>query len=254
MPILTPTGIQFFIQDLVNEVILRTENRTTDTARAAIWLRDALLEITADPELRNEFDELEELGQKFLLTGNANAALAIQEYDFTNLVPAGDYNVNTLDIMLWTDPPGNNSRIRLESTSYQEADMITPFPGQPVKWYRFADTCGFVPMPDKNYQVQARIYKMHPINDNVLAQTQILIGRNWNEVLIWAAVERGFIELLQYEKATAVHTLLYGDPSYPNRPGIIDGKKKRREKENWREQKALRPIVRSYGYGSGYGR
>ncbi len=247
MPILTPTGIQFFISDLVNEVVLRTENRVSDTARAAIWLRDALLEITSNPDFRSEFDELEEFGPVF------NLNTTDQEYAFSNIVPAGDYNVATLDILLWTDPTANTNRIRLEETSYQDADKISPFPGQPVKWYRFGDSVGFIPKPDKAYQIQARIYKMHPLNDNVVADTQILIGRDWNEILIWAAVERGFIELLEYAKAAGVHTMLYGDPKYPTRPGLINGRKKRREKEAWRMQRALRPVVKPYGWG-GYGR
>lgn len=248
MPVLTPSGLVFSIKDLENEVIIRTENRTTDTVRADVWLRDALLEITADPDFRDEFDELEELGPLFNLTGGLTlAAGAIQEYAFSNIVPAGDYNVCTLDVVLWTNFPSNTTQIRLETTSYQEADLVTRFTGQPVKWYRFGDTIGFVPVPDKNYQVQARVYKMHPINDDVLNQTPILIGRNWNEVLILMAVEKGFLELLQYEKAAAVHKLLHGDPKHPKRLGMIDGRKKRREKENWRMQAALRPIVRSYG-------
>lgn len=250
MPTLNPaTGVlQFKIADLENEVILRCENRTTDTARADVWLRDALLELTADPDFRNEFDELELLGPLFNLTGGRSvAAGAVQEYAFSNLLPTGTYNICTLDIVLWTDFPTNSTNIRLETTSYQEADLVTRLTGQPVKWYRFADTCGFVPVPDKNYQVQARVYQMHPINDNQLNQTTILIGRNWNEILVLMAVEKGFLELLQYEKAAAVHKLLHGDPKHPKRLGMIEGRKKRREKENWRMQAALRPIVRSYG-------
>lgn len=243
----------FTIQQLENEVLLRVENRTTDTARADVWLRDALLEITADPDFRSEFDELEEYGPVFNLTGG-QIGTTVQEYPFSNIVPPGDYNIATLDILLWTDPPTNQARIRLENTSYQEADLITPFPGQPVKWYRFADTCGFVPTPDKNYKIQARIYKMHPINQAQLNQTTILIGNDWNEIIIWAAVKRGFMELLEFEKAAAVQKLLFGDPKYPGRPGILNGRKKRREKEQWRQQASLRPIVRSYGRGSGYTR
>jgi hypothetical protein len=241
--------LSFAISDLENEVILRVENRTTDTARADIWIRDALLELTGDPDLRAEFDELEELGPKFNLTGGS-VSTAVQEYPFSNFVPTGDYNINTLDMILWTDYPTNTARIRLENTSYQEADMITPFPGQPAKWYRFADTAGFVPVPDKNYQVQARIYKMHPITDANLRTTPILIGRNWNEILVLSATEKGFLELLEYEKASEIHKLLHGDSKYPNRPGMLNGRKKRREKEQWRQQAALRPIVRGYGYGS----
>jgi hypothetical protein len=87
--------------------------------------------------------------------------------------------------------------------------------------------------------------RQHPINQAALNQTTILIPNDWNEILVMAAVERGFIEYLEYEKAGKVHMLLYGDPKYPNRPGIIEGRKKRREFEAWRTEGALRPIYRS---------
>src|SRR5258708_15207949 len=156
MPVLTPSGLlQFFISDLENEVLIKCENRTTDANRADVWLRDSLLEITADTDFRNEFDELEELGPLFNLTGAATVANgAIQGYAFSNLVPPGDYNICTLDVVLWTDFPSNTTQIRLETTSYQEADLVTRFAGQPVKWYRFADTIRFFPFPYKNYQFQ----------------------------------------------------------------------------------------------------
>lgn len=251
MPVLSPSGVlQFFIDDLVNEVLLRTENRTTDTARARIWLRDALLEITANPVLRDEFDELEVLGPLFNLTGGASIlAGSIQEYAFSNIVPAGDYNIATLDVLLWTDPPTNSNRIKLEETHYQASDKVNPFTGQPAEWYRFADTIGFVPAPQLAYQVQARIYIQHPINDNLPGQTLILINRDWNEILIWEAVRRGFAELKQYETAQEIYMMLHGDPNDSSKPGLLYGRKKRRAKESFRDSVPLRVKKRAYGYG-----
>lgn len=241
--------MSFTLAQLAPEVIFKCENRTTNTNRAIVWLKDALLELTADPSLRNEFDELEVVGPFFNLTGGSSiAAGAVQEYAFSNFLTPGDYNVNTLDILLWTDFPTNSVRIRLDNTSYQDGDSISPFPGQPVKWYRFGDNCGFVPVPDKNYQTKARIYKMHPFeSDASLGNTVVLIGRNWNEVLILSAVEKGMIELLQYEKAEMIHKLLHGDSRYPDKIGLIEARKKRHEKERWRKQVALQPVYRGIG-------
>lgn len=248
MPIVGPGGVQIFtIGDLVDEVLIRTENRqgAANQQRAAVWLRDALLELTSDPQLRNEFDELEVYGPQFDLNGNIAVNASQQEYDFNNLLVPGDYNISTLDILLWTDPPTNSNRIRLVETSYQDSDRISPYPGQPCKWYRFNNLVGFTPPPNLDYTVQARIYKMHPISDSI-PDTPILIGRNWNEILVWAAVQRGYAELEQYEKAANIHGMLYGDPEQPNRPGLLEGRKKRHEKEAWRQQKSLRPVVRRY--------
>lgn len=249
MPVLSsnpscPLPITFTIQQLENEVLLRCENKVSDIGRTDVWLRDALLEITSNPDFRNEFDLLETFGPPFNLTAK------IQEYDFCNLIPTGDYNVATLDILIWQDPPTNSIRRKLGQSHYQKADNFQPTFSLPTEWYRFGDSVGFTPVPDKAYQIQARILRQHPINDNVLSQTQILIPREWNEILIWAAVERGFMEYLEYEKATKVHVLLYGDPKHPDRPGLIEGRKKRREMEAHRTETALRPVYRKMMYGA----
>jgi hypothetical protein len=93
--------------------------------------------------------------------------------------------------------------------------------------------------------------KMHPINDNVLSQTVILLPRDWNEVLIMAAVQRGFIELMEYEKATAVHQQIYGDPkNRDGQPGLIFSVKRKRRKEQWRMESRLSMTRRPYMYGN----
>lgn len=245
MPILGPSGPIFTINDLVNEVILRCENRVSDTARAAVWLRDAILEITGNPDFRNEFDDLEVVGPTFALSAG------VQEYPFSNFITSGDYNMSTLDVFLWSDPGTNLNRLKLNPSHYQEADkQPTLTQAQPTDWYRFGDNLGFTPVPNNSYQSQIRLYRMHPIAESDPAQTQLYIPRDWHEILVWAAVERGFMELLEYEKSAQIHQLLHGDPKHPDRPGLYDGRKKRREREAWRQQQALRPIVRGSSYGA----
>jgi len=246
MPVLVGSVLQFSIGDLGPEVIFKVENRTTDLSRAYVWLRDALLEITANPDYRDEFAELEELGPAFLLTGSTTPSLSVQEYAEGNIIPTGDVNLATLDILIWTDPPFNTKRQKLDPSHYQEADKSVVTVAQPISWYRFGNSIGFYPSPDKNYQVQARILRMHPIADNALQTTSILIPRDWNEVLVLAAAERGFIELNEYEKAAALHKLLHGDPKYPEKPGLINGRKKKRAREAWRTSQGLRPVVPTY--------
>lgn len=238
-----PLPVTFTIQQLEQEVLLRCENKATDIGRTDIWLRDALLEITSNPDFRDEFDQLEEYGTAF------NLVPKTQEYNETNIVPSGDYNVATLDILIWQDPPTNQVRRKLIMSHYQKADNFQPTFSLPTEWYRFSDTIGFTPVPDKPYQIQTRMLRQHPVNDAQLNQTQILIPRDWNEILIWAAVERGFMEYLEFEKAQKVHMLLYGDPKHPEKPGLIYGRKKRRTQENWRTEAALRPVYRSSMWG-----
>lgn len=240
----------FSISDLDTEVLIRCENNSGELARADIWLRDTLVELTSDPDFRNEFNELEVYGTAFNLTAKT------QEYAEALFLPAPTggstltVNVATLDILIWQDPPTNSIRRKLIQSHYQKADNFQPTYSLPTEWYRFGTNIGFTPVPDKPYQVQSRMLREHPINDANLAATQILIARDWNEILIWGAVERGFMEHLEYEKAAKVHQLLHGDPKYPNRPGLIEGRKKRREMEAHRTESVLRPVYRGSCFGA----
>lgn len=243
MPILTPTGTQFFINDLVNEVLLRTENRTTDSGRAAVWIRDALLEISSNPDYRDDFQELEEWGPVLNLT------IEQQEYNEALFIPTGDVSNAVLSMLLWIDYPYNQNRRKLDVSHYQKTDKFQPVFSVPTEWYRFGGLLGFNPVPDKPYQCQVRLDRQHPINDNVLSQTLILLPREWNEVLILAAVQRGFIELMEYEKANAVHQQLYGDPMSKGQPGLIFHVKRKRRKEQWRQESKLTFVRRPSMWG-----
>jgi len=245
MPVLSPSGVlQFYIGDLVNEVLLRTENRTNDSSRAAIWLRDALLEISGSPDYRDDFVELEELGPVFNLTSQQ------QEYAESLLAPTGDIVSVVDDILIWTDFPLNSVRRKLDVSHYQKTDRFTPIFSLPTEWYRHSTNIGFNPTPDKAYQVQWRMVKMHPINDNVLTQTLILLPRDWNEVLIWNAVYRGFNELMEYEKAAKIYQMLHGDPKDPSQPGLFYSVKRKRRKEQWRMESRLSMTRRPYMFGN----
>lgn len=225
------------ISDLQGEVLVKVENRTADTARAQTWLKDALIELASDQDFRNEFSELEVTGPTFNLTAT------IQEYEEVNFISGNALNAGTLTMFIWTDFPTNSRRQGLRYTSYAEADKYNVNPGLPIKFYRYGSKLGFFPVPDKNYQTQARCLRYHPINA-VLGDTTILLPQDWNEVLTWAAAMRGFMELEQYEKAGAIRGLLYGDPKHPDRPGLIASLKKKREKESFRQEVPLRPRVR----------
>lgn len=240
-------GTTFTIGQLAPEVILRCENRTTDITRAQVWLRDALLEISGSPDYRDDFVELEVLGPTLVLTPN------VQEYLETSfLPPVGFVSSLMADIVIWTDYPQNTVRRKLDVSHYQKTDKFVPIFSLPTEWYRYAANIGFNPVPNLSYQVQARFIQMHPINDANLANTTILLPRDWNEVLIMAAAIRGFIELLEYEKAEKVRRQLYGDPtSKVPQPGLIFHVKRKRRKEQWRMEQRLTVIHRPYMWGNG---
>lgn len=246
MPILDPvSGVPtFFISDLVNEVLIRTENRTSDTSRAAIWIRDALLEISGSPDYRDDFPELELLGPVVNLTPQ------VQEYDESFMTPTGDVVSVVDDILIWVDYPANLNRRKLDVSHYQKSDRFNPVFSIPTEWYRHSSNIGFNPTPDLAYQVQWRMVKMHPFVEDNLPSSEILLPRDWNEVIIWCAVQRGFMELMEYEKASKVYQMLHGDPTDSSQPGLLFSVKRKRRKEQWRMESRLTLVRRKTMWGS----
>ena len=70
MPVLAPTSaVPILISNLVPETILKLENRTLEANNIARWLRDAIVEISGNPDLRDLLPELEVYGATVNLTG-----------------------------------------------------------------------------------------------------------------------------------------------------------------------------------------
>lgn len=246
MPVAFPPGGGCWfntVGDLSSEVIVKLENRTTDVNRAYQWIVEALIELTSSAELREEFDEMESLGPQFQLTVDQ------REYAFSNVINTTDYNDGTLDMRIWTNPPTNSTSLRLNFTSYQFVDSYTNNPGRPSAWYRFGDLFGFDLVPDQSYTVQIRYQRQYPLACPLM-NTQLLLPNDWLDVVVLCAVQRGFIELNQYEKADATHRLLHGDPKKPGDLGLIYKRKKRFQREAWRQESPLRPWVGRYSYST----
>ena len=247
------------LQNLEQEVILKLENRVSETANIDRWLRDSLIEISGNPDYRDSFPELEVIGPLFNLTGGSAiipTGTSIQEYVESNFLNVLDANIKTLDFLLWTDYPTNANRKQLNPTSYQDTDKYISVPSLPNEWYRYGGSIGFNPPPNLNYQVQARYQRRHPITDyfnalGQLNQTVLLMQTEWYEILEWAAAMRGFAELLNYERAAQIRTLIWGDPAHPNdNPGLIASVKTIRRNEAWMQQQPLRPVVKGSTWGS----
>jgi hypothetical protein len=220
-------------------------------------LRDALIELTGNPDLRDSFPDLEVRGPTVFLHGG-NIVLSQREYPESEFIWPQDANCKVLDIIIWIDPPFNHRFQQLNPSHYQETDQYLQGPSRPVDWYRFGEMIGFYPTPDRRYRVQASYQREHPITDwfNVegnLNTTVVLMRKTWFEILEWVAAYRGFGELLNYPRAKEVYEMVWGRPDPNNAaerlPGLITNVKTKRRSEAWLKQQPLRPIIRPYGWG-----
>jgi hypothetical protein len=246
------------IQDLEQEVVQKLENRTTNTNNIDRYVRDALIELTSNPDLRDSFPELETRGPVYNLIGGS-INISVQEYAETSFVWPEDRSVKILNFVIWIDFPFNTRTQKLDPGVFQEADEYKQGPSRPVSWYRIGNLIGFDPTPDRNYLVQATYQRAHPINDyfntaGLLNKTIVLMREEWFEVLEWVAAYRGFGELLNYPRAQEVFNMVWGRPdpgtSGERLPGLITNLKSRRQSERWLKQQPLRPIIKGYTWGN----
>lgn len=246
------------IADLEAEVVQKLENRTSNTNNIDRYIRDALIEITSNPDLRDSFPDLEVRGPTFNLQGGP-ISFSVAEYPETSLIWPQDDNVKILNIIIWIDLPVNIRSQKLNPGVYQESDEFRQGPSLPVDWYRIGHQIGFDPTPDRNYLVQATYQRRHPITDwfntdGLLNTTQILMAEEWFEAIEWLSAMRGYMELLNYQRAQEIDQMIWGKPDPQNSgerlPGLVTNIKTTRQGERWLRQQPLRPIIRSSCWGS----
>lgn len=246
------------IQDLEQEVVQKLENRTTNTNNIDRYIRDALIEITSNVDLRDSFPDLETRGPVYDLIGGP-LGISVAEYDDTSFVWPGTVNVKFLNFIIWIDFPFNTRTKKLNPGVYQEADEFTQGPSMPVEWYRIGHLIGFYPRPNRNYRVQGTYQRRHPITDwfnnaGMLNTTPILMANEWFEIIEWLAAVRGFAELLNYPRAEEVYNMVWGKPDPQNSgerlPGLVTNVKSLRRAEAWLRQQPLRPIIKQATWGS----
>lgn len=246
------------LKDLEQEVVQKLENRTTNTNNIDRYLRDAIIELTSNPDLRDSFPDLEERGPAYNLQGGP-ISFSVREYPESNFIWPVDENAKVLNIIVWIDFPFNTRWNKLNPGVFQESDKFRQGPSLPVDWYRYGKNIGFDPSPNRNYRVQASYQRQHPINDwfnsaGLLNRTIILMDQAWFEILEWTAAMRGFAELLNYPRADEIFQMIWGKPDPNNSgerlPGLITNVKTKRQSERWLQQQPLRPLIRGSGWGS----
>lgn len=173
---------------LKSEVVARLGNRTDINSRVERWINHAFFELLLNP--RFSFFELDTL-----TTFSTVAAQA--SYDLTVIAP-------TLWIIL--SLRDNTNERHLARSHHQVIDRMTTTPGQPARYYRFAQTVVFDPVPDNVFQMQLR-YRIRP-GDQASGSNFAGLGTEWEEPLVVLSTVKGFEALDQRDKATQQRQLL----------------------------------------------
>jgi len=203
------------ITDRAEGVKQKLGNRSDLAARIYLWLRDAYIELA----MAYPFDEL-------LSTVDVSTVGGTNETG-TYTYPTGVRAIRSLALI----DTSSKQSTTLERKNIRIIDNFnTATLSKPAIYCTWVlQTPAFVrqvflrPLPDKVYTLRWRVWMKPTINATV-ENTELAVSDDWLEIVDYCAALRGFTELLEHDRATAIRDLLYGfiDPrSGKRQPGLI---------------------------------
>lgn len=170
------------ITQMQQELIWRLGNRTDLDGRSLVWLNDAYFELLLSPRFTYF-----ELDRQFVFTTTPLQ----RSYDVVTMVP---------DLWIILDLRNETFQQKIARFHWSEFDRKWHVFAIPVRYARYARNIELDPTPDKAYEITMR-YRLRPPELEVGGEH--LLTREWDEVLITMAVQKGWEALEQWEKATA---------------------------------------------------
>ncbi len=222
------------------------EKQLNPEMRPSAWLRDSLREITAN----YPFEELRTTGPLVTIGPGLGYQGSNYAYLVSFFINSGD------DVTLMEDPVIflNSNQLQVAgisvfnvtgSTVGYSMDYLTPKAiqpllfiqgGVPFKYTRFGTKFWFGSQPGTNFNVYLPYQIRHQFEAD-LKSSPAFIPPDWEDIIAYAAAERGAIANRWNEQASYIHNVLYGDPASQMkdgtlaRPGLIAAKVFQQERD-----------------------
>jgi hypothetical protein len=170
------------VNQLQAELTWRLGNRTDIAARTLTWLNDAYFELLLSP--RFSYFELDRI------------------FAFATVPLQRSYNVVAMVPDLWfiLDLRNETMQNKLARYHWSEFDRKWRVYAIPVRYTRYGPNVEMDPTPDKVYDITMR-YRLRPAE--LVAGGASMLTREWDEIIITMAVQKGWEALEQWDKATA---------------------------------------------------
>jgi hypothetical protein len=260
------------INDLVRPVIGKLRQRTDLINAIPYFIAQVILDLTEN----TEFEELKVTGPLTNFVPNI-AEYPLRGYDVNGItgnpfVAAENHRIT--QIVNWFVYFQTNGQItigqstgkNIDQRDIRVVDPMSKILGIPSVCCFYGDKIsnGSVivgQMPDNPYPTYMRYQKEHPFNipyeyvlqsrfDNdlsvKLATSQILMPRDWTDIIVYAAAEKACDDVGMNEIGMQYHQKLYGykDKKGNEMPGLITVRLTQQERQSDRNSRALRPVVR----------
>lgn len=215
------------INDLIEGVKAKLGNRTDAVARAPIWIKDAVLELTES----YPFEELKVTGPALQFVTN-QFEYPITYFTNNNEIPT---IINSWYVSYTTTLPVPSSTSSttgryLKFRTIPVVDIMSKISGVPSKWTRNGSKFIVGQAPNQAYATQMRYQRTHPFlcslfDVDALKQQTIQMPDSWSIIIEFVAAILGAYENRMLDYATMYHTAVYGDPDYAStgrgNPGLI---------------------------------
>lgn len=229
------------VSDLVPGVIAKLANRTDLATKAPKWIKESVLELTAS----YPFEELR-------IKGPTSVPFVVGQCEYPIGTWTNSDDVFT-EIVLWyivlsgTTGPGYILKYRTPPV----VEPMTQISGIPRYWTRVGNSIVVGFNPDRPYTTWMRYQKEHPFSDQLTAD-DIKMPKDWQDIIEYAAAERGAINERMLDYATRYHQILFGDPEFEltsggkGRPGLIFRRLSQRERDMSNNERQIIPYVARY--------
>lgn len=118
--------------------------------------------------------------------------------------------------------------------------------GIPFNWTRYGQYFWFGVQPGQNFQMYLPYQRRIPIQPDI-GSTPLYIPPDWEDIVAYAAAERGAQALRWPEQIKQLREILYGDPKNPRaRPGLLTAMDLQIERDQQKSSRSLEPQVSRY--------
>jgi len=227
--------VYYTIGDRIDTVVSLLAGRTDKNSSISSWVMNSYRELA----MSVPFEELEESDNPTLVPN----------------IPTLDYPINArgikaLEIGFPFNNPQTSAPVIKRNKDILNRYIFTP-PGQPAIWAPYGGQMWFGPVPLYPYPL-VRDYWRKPIPNAIdINNTLLELPDDWIEIVDYGAQMRGWIDLLEFDKAANLRTMLWGDPDPTKKnPGLIKTKLTRIQAEYLNADYGFRPKLTRYGAGN----
>lgn len=205
-------------------------NRPDQAAKISGWILNGYRDIAHSIP----FEELE-------ATANVLCIPTIAEYDYPS--DARGINFITLGVPA-SNPTSNPPLWKRNIAIIRRYSKSTT--GVPSIWAPYNSQIHLRQVPNDGYPMTIDYWRKVQVDSEDINGTVIEVPDDWIEIVDYAAQIRGYIDLQQPDRAGAIRTLLYGNPKFPDKPGLIKQRLTRIQSEYAGASYGVRPRLVRY--------